>query len=412
MLIGGNWLPAGTDKQFLVRSQPVPVDKQVNQAGRTNWQALLGFPGGHETQNCNGVVQNLNLVDLGGLSQTLYNWDGNFAEKNRLINHIAGSYNQNFVNGDTSTYKHIFTDGGSRVSQSQPFANSDGTGTYSQALANGGTNNYGQAGTNNYSQALALANGGTNNYSQTLALANGGTSTYSQALANGGTIYYQGLGNGSTIYDQGLANSGTSSYSQAFVNGSPGAYSRLIGNGSAGSGNLAIGNGDAALYSQAMHNGDIDLNEYSLQDLLGLASSASVDRSSVQAANRPPALKPSASEALSRSIHTANRPLVLKTSASEAQNRNFHVANGPLVRKATTGEAPERSLLNASRPQVPNSHSQFEINWGEDNSIDMLLGKENQCSGSSMWKNSNGLLQIPECKWLDPFFFDSFLSTF
>ncbi|CBI40219.3 unnamed protein product, partial [Vitis vinifera] len=145
-----------------------------------------------------------------------------------------------------------------------------------------------------------------------------------------------------------------------------------------------------------MHNGDIDLNEYSLQDLLGLASSASVDRSSVQAANRPPALKPSVSEALSRSIHTANRPLVLKTSASEAQNRNFHVANGPLVRKATTGEAPERSLLNASRPQVPNSHSQFEINWGEDNSIDMLLGKENQCSGSSMWKNSNGLLQIPE----------------
>ncbi|WJZ81243.1 hypothetical protein VitviT2T_001094 [Vitis vinifera] len=51
------------------------------------------------------------------------------------------------------------------------------------------------------------------------------------------------------------------------------------------------------------------------QDLLGVASSASVDGS----------------------IHTANRPLVLKTSASEAQNRNFHVANGPLVRKATKG---------------------------------------------------------------------------
>ena len=73
MLIGGNWLPAGTDKQFLVRSQPVPVDKQVNQVGRTNWQVFLGFPGGHETQNCNGVVHNLNLVDLGGLSETLYN---------------------------------------------------------------------------------------------------------------------------------------------------------------------------------------------------------------------------------------------------------------------------------------------------------------------------------------------------
>ena len=76
MLIRVNWLPASTDKQFLVRSQSFPVDKQVNQAGRTNWQALLGFPGGHETQNCNGVVQNPNLVDFGGLSKTLYNQDG------------------------------------------------------------------------------------------------------------------------------------------------------------------------------------------------------------------------------------------------------------------------------------------------------------------------------------------------
>ena len=36
MLIGDNWLLACTDQQFLVRSQPVSVDKQVNQAGRTN----------------------------------------------------------------------------------------------------------------------------------------------------------------------------------------------------------------------------------------------------------------------------------------------------------------------------------------------------------------------------------------
>ena len=48
---------------------------------------------------------------------------------------------------------------------------------------------------------------------------------------------------------------GTSSYSHAFVNGNPGTYSRLIGNGNAGSGNL---------------------------DLLGVASNASVDSSSVQ----------------------------------------------------------------------------------------------------------------------------------
>ena len=75
---------------------------------------------------------------------------------------------------------------------------------------------------------------------------------------------------------------GTSSYSHAFVNGNPGTYSRLIGNGNAGSGNLVILNEDAAMYNQAMHNGDIDLSEYSLQDLLGVASNASVDSSSVQ----------------------------------------------------------------------------------------------------------------------------------
>ena len=38
-------------------------------------------------------------------------------------------------------------------------------------------------------------------------------------------------------------------------------------------------------------------------------------------------------------------------------------------------------------PQVPISHSQFEINWEEDNPSGVLLSEENQCSSSSMWKN-------------------------
>ena len=38
-------------------------------------------------------------------------------------------------------------------------------------------------------------------------------------------------------------------------------------------------------------------------------------------------------------------------------------------------------------PQVPISHSQFEINWEEYNPSGMLLSEENQCSSSSMWKN-------------------------
>ena len=109
--------------------------------GKEDIEALLGFPDGREIQNCNGVVQNLNLVDLGGLSQTLHNWDGNFTEKNQLVNHIVGSYNQNFVNGDTYTYKHIFSDGDSRVSYSRALANSD-TSSYSQAFVNGSSETY------------------------------------------------------------------------------------------------------------------------------------------------------------------------------------------------------------------------------------------------------------------------------
>ena len=336
MLVGGNWLPAGTDKQFLGRSQPVPVpvpvEKQVNQAGRTNWQSLLGFPGENDTQN-------VNLVDLGGgLNQTLYNWDGNFSEKNRLINHIASSYNQTFVNGDTSSY--------------------------SQALADVDPSIYNQA----------LANGGTTSYSQALA------------LASGGTIYYPGLGYG-----------GSGPYSQAVANASDGAYSRLLGNGSA--------DGETAIYNQAMHDdGDVDLSGYSLQDLLRLASAGPVDRNSVRAGNGSPVPMQSASETRGRSIHDANRPLAPKVPASEEErDGNFHVANGSLAQQTNTCEAPEIGLQNATGGRVSNSHSQFGINWEEGNSIDMLLGKENQCIGSSMWKNGNSLLQIPECKWLYSF---------
>ena len=76
----------------------------------------------------------------------------------------------------------------------------------------------------------------------------------------------------------------TSSYSQAFVNGSSETYSPLIRNGSVGSGNLAICNGGAAMYSQAMHNGDIDQDECSLRDLLGVASSASMNQKQIYVA--------------------------------------------------------------------------------------------------------------------------------
>ena len=101
-------------------------------------------------------------------------------------------------------------------------------------------------------------------------LTSGGTSTYSQVLANR-----------NTIYNQCLTNSGTSSHNQAFVNDSPGINSQLIGNGNTGFDNPVIRNEDAAMYSHAMHNDDIGLDEYTLWDLLGVASSASMNQKQI-----------------------------------------------------------------------------------------------------------------------------------
>ena len=77
---------------------------------------------------------------------------------------------------------------------------------------------------------------------------------------------------------------GTSSHSQAFVNGSPGINSQLIGNGNAGFDNPISRNEDAAMYSHAMHNDDIDLDEYTPWDLLGVASSASMNQKQIYVA--------------------------------------------------------------------------------------------------------------------------------
>ncbi|WJZ95056.1 hypothetical protein VitviT2T_013851 [Vitis vinifera] len=105
--------------------EPVSVDKQVNQAGRTNWQALLGFPGGHETQNCNGVVQNLNLVRLGGL---LIWWI-------TPTEFSTSSYSQAFVNGSSETYSPLIRNGS--VGSGNLAICNGGAAMYSQAMHNG-----------------------------------------------------------------------------------------------------------------------------------------------------------------------------------------------------------------------------------------------------------------------------------
>ena len=45
--------------------------------------------------------------------------------------------------------------------------------------------------------------------------------------------------------------------------------------------NPIIHNEDAAMYSHTMHNDDIDLDEYTLWDLLGVASSASMNQKQI-----------------------------------------------------------------------------------------------------------------------------------
>lgn len=100
--IMGSWIPITPEKPIPARSHPIPVD------GRTNWQELAGCSDGYaeEIPNCNGFGQNLNPIGHVVQNGGYYGGDGGgLAEKNRVINHIAGSYTQAFNNDDSAVWK-------------------------------------------------------------------------------------------------------------------------------------------------------------------------------------------------------------------------------------------------------------------------------------------------------------------
>lgn len=101
--IMGSWIPITPEKPIPARSHPIPVD------GRGNWQELAGFSDGYaeEIPNCNGFGQNLNPIDQVVQNGGFYGCDGGgLPERNRVINHIAGSYTQAFNNDDSAAWKN------------------------------------------------------------------------------------------------------------------------------------------------------------------------------------------------------------------------------------------------------------------------------------------------------------------
>ncbi|XVE68636.1 hypothetical protein DITRI_Ditri09bG0084800 [Diplodiscus trichospermus] len=88
----GSWIPATPQKPIPMRSNSI----QGNQYERGNWQDLGGFPTGYvqDILNNNGTCQNFNTIEQRGQSEGNYFGHINMAEKNIMINNIAGSYTQ------------------------------------------------------------------------------------------------------------------------------------------------------------------------------------------------------------------------------------------------------------------------------------------------------------------------------
>ncbi|XVF23387.1 hypothetical protein REPUB_Repub13aG0033900 [Reevesia pubescens] len=105
-------IPQGGEFQFLdswipvTPQKPIPVNGHGNQFRRGNWQELDGIsiPTGYAQAmlNNNGPAQNFNPIEQMGQSEGDYFGSINLAEKNRMINNIAGSYTQSpGLNNDT-----------------------------------------------------------------------------------------------------------------------------------------------------------------------------------------------------------------------------------------------------------------------------------------------------------------------
>ncbi|KAM7264003.1 hypothetical protein ACFE04_001686 [Oxalis oulophora] len=91
----GSWIPITPQKQFPERSNHIPVPGDIlNPVGRSNWQDQLpGIPNGYvqDVSNFNYAAQNFIPVEQMG---HMGGYDGNPGVRNRMINHVGGSYFQ------------------------------------------------------------------------------------------------------------------------------------------------------------------------------------------------------------------------------------------------------------------------------------------------------------------------------
>lgn len=91
--INSSWVPVTPGKPIQIRSSPISGgDWQENQKGEGYLEELTVPGNGYmkEMLQYKGTDQNNHLI---GQTEEYNNFDGGSAERNRVINHIAGSYN-------------------------------------------------------------------------------------------------------------------------------------------------------------------------------------------------------------------------------------------------------------------------------------------------------------------------------
>ncbi|KAG6680328.1 hypothetical protein I3842_13G036400 [Carya illinoinensis] len=102
-----SWMPVTPEKPIPTRSNPIPVNWDGNPMGRANWQEVIEFSNGYaeEMPNYNGLRRNSNLTGQVVQKEGYNGYDAGLAQKNRMINHIAGSHTQT-LHSDNSGWKN------------------------------------------------------------------------------------------------------------------------------------------------------------------------------------------------------------------------------------------------------------------------------------------------------------------
>ena len=91
--MSGSWVPITPEKAIQIRSHPLSAQWQANQMRIEDLQEIVATGSGYvnEMMHFERPDQNLQLV---GQTWEYNNFDGGSPKRNRIINHIAGSYTQ------------------------------------------------------------------------------------------------------------------------------------------------------------------------------------------------------------------------------------------------------------------------------------------------------------------------------